>query len=299
MRRKSLKNLPLLFARLAILIFVVFALARPVGNFFNFSNKSPDSVFILLDRSPEMSGSSSSGKTHLQVALAEVQSALQDFQGSTRVYLIDSASLELTPVLSSEYLPLLSQAQSGDNPSSIPQLVSKKTLVQQEAQIRPFVYETQQEEDLSLTITKTAKEGEQVILELQILGGVSEQPVAIEGSWSDGTLIQEEVVIQESQTSYEISLLTGTKSGAGTLTLPADQNIANNEAYFSFGPLLDVRTVIITDVQESQLTKYLKRAVALSSRPHQKTRWISPVKRITVIGSLAMSWKPHWRSFSQ
>ena len=312
MRRKSLKNLLLLLSRLAVLAFMVIALARPIGNFFSLGKDKADSILILFDRSAEMAGQLSPGNSFHDIALDELKTALQGYQSSTRVYLLDSATLELVPVLSPDNLEFLAQTSLVDTPTSILQMLSTaggvlergefgktefwvvssdleaaweprssswasvQDLVPDGVQVRPFTYETMLPDDLSITLLGTKLVQSQLELEVEVFGGSPGQIVPLNGAWQSGEKLVSEIEIQKDRTRYLVPLMIEEKTDSGSLSLATDDNPNNNTIHFAYGPPIDVRSLIVTDERDSLLTNYLLRSVALSSRPNQKATWIAP-----------------------
>jgi len=308
MQRRSLKNIPLLLARMLILLFIVFALARPIGSLFSLGKSDPTSILILLDRSPEM-GAGKGDEIAIASALKEAQVALEDYGNDTRLYLLDSATMESIPVLSPKNLPLLAETKLVDAPASILEMISnalielersdygqaelwvissnldsswesahsgwnglkEKTL--SNVKIRPFIHPAPVE-DLSVALAGVNYSSQQLELELQIQGGEEGEVVLMSGRWEDGSEIQEEVVLTGSDT-HILSLVPEKEQGGGVLSIPNDGNSANNEVFFAFGPPAEVWTLIVTDAPEERIAQDLKKAVALPSRPHQKVRTVS------------------------
>jgi len=301
----------------------------------NWRQETPDTVFVLLDRSPEMAATKQDGTSFLKRAIEDIQVALEDFPQSPRVYLIDSASLEVTPIMSPDYLSLLPQADLTDSPASVTQMLSKgvseyqqdefgKTefwivssnardtwiaegqvtlaeIAPEEISVRSFVYDTEITGDVQIDYLGAELQNQELVLGLEIRGEEPGQTILLSGEWSSGEGIQEEIEIEDGRTRYELGLLVKSKSGSGYLELPADPNVANNRIYFSYGPPLDTHTVLITDNQESSLTDYLKRAAALSSRPNQKVQWIAPEDVILTDlsqfeGGITCRWLVFWTS---
>lgn len=123
-KRHSIREWLLLLARLLLLVFLILALAQPLGKLFSFGDKTPDTIFLLLDRSAEMGGVSSSGKSSMNSAIERLESELSAYNEKTRLYLIDSADLKTTPLLDAESLSFLSQASLKGTSCSVPEMVN-------------------------------------------------------------------------------------------------------------------------------------------------------------------------------
>ncbi len=123
-KRHSIREWLLLLTRLLLLAFLILALAQPLGKLFSFRDKTPDTIFLLLDRSAEMGGATSNGKSSIEFAIEKLESELNAYNEKTRLYLIDSADLKVTPLLDAESFSLLSQTSLKGTPCSIPEMVN-------------------------------------------------------------------------------------------------------------------------------------------------------------------------------
>jgi hypothetical protein len=89
-----LRNLFILICRCLVLLFLFLALARPLaGSFLGWSVTSPDTIFILLDRSASM-GATSVGaeKTRLKKGIENIVQAAASIPGNPRFVFIDSTN---------------------------------------------------------------------------------------------------------------------------------------------------------------------------------------------------------------
>ena len=124
-KRHSLQEWLLLTSRLLLFFILVLAMARPIGNLFSLRHKHPDSIFILLDRSAIMGRSAQSGEAILTGTLQLVKEALKNSKASCRFYLIDSATLDVLPVLDADNLEHLGHTSLVDSPCRVPKLLEK------------------------------------------------------------------------------------------------------------------------------------------------------------------------------
>jgi hypothetical protein len=90
----QLKHLFILLCRCLVVLLLFLALARPLsGNFFNWSLKSPDTVFLLIDRSASMNAVTlGAEKTRLQKGIENIVSAAASIPGNPQFIVIDSTT---------------------------------------------------------------------------------------------------------------------------------------------------------------------------------------------------------------
>ncbi|MEI6085120.1 MAG: BatA domain-containing protein [Verrucomicrobiota bacterium] len=119
-RHAKLREILLLICRVAVVLFLLIFLARPLaGGWLGWAfHGAPDTVVLLLDRSPSME---LNGKRAAVVRrLAE---AARELEGRTRFVLIDSATRKPTEVSSPSFLAELPQTQPADASGNIPDLL--------------------------------------------------------------------------------------------------------------------------------------------------------------------------------
>jgi len=119
-RHAKLREILLLACRVLAVLFLLFFLARPLaGGWLGWAfHGAPDTIVLLLDRSPSME---LNGKRAAVVRrLAE---AARELEGRTRFVLIDSATRKPTEVSSPSFLAELPQTQPADASGNIPDLL--------------------------------------------------------------------------------------------------------------------------------------------------------------------------------
>ena len=307
-RKHSLEKWLLLLSRLALLAFLLCALAQPLGRLFSFSRKAPETIFLLIDRSSEMAAVNERGDTLMEEGLAEVQRVLEGYEGQSRLYLIDSAGLERTPVLEAENLELLTQTEMVDTPCTAETLLKKaqsflgsgeygasecwllttghkevwqpenaawKNAVGSAAAVRYFPVSSTVK-DLRLSLSSAKLSDGRVNLSLNITGNVTEEALLLSGKVAGAETFTQEVKLQQGQTEYALSLPWSEDYVTGELSLPVDGNLRNNTAYFSLGPARPLRTLLVTDEENSALSLNLQRALSLRSKEHQEVKWMNP-----------------------
>jgi len=125
--KKKLKHLIILTARALIIAALVFAFAEPLTNKFGI-NGIPDTVVLVLDRSPSMElvtneGTAGGGLSKRELAIRNVQETMKDMP-KTRLLLLDSATQKLTEISSPDALTSMSQAGQSDKSANLPKLIS-------------------------------------------------------------------------------------------------------------------------------------------------------------------------------
>ena len=125
-RHAKLREILLLICRMAAVLFLIFFLARPLaGGWLGWAfHGAPDTVVLLIDRSPSM-------ELHVQqdqpskrvIALRRLAEAGRALEGRTRFVLIDSATRKGTEISSLSFLNDLPQTQPSDASADIPDLL--------------------------------------------------------------------------------------------------------------------------------------------------------------------------------
>lgn len=313
-RKYSLRRWLLLLSRLLFVACLVMALAQPIGSIFTFQKNSPDTVFILLDRGAEMNAVNvAGGPTLREQAIEKVQKALRG--GNPRLYLIDSASLEVTPILSQEALPLLSQVSQTDLSADLSKLLDKavSTISQGEyGNVEVWVLSSNDEHlwktesprwesmrntlndsgdnillkyfslqggdggDQALYLKDTEKLDGRLLLNLRVEGVRYEQSLLLSGETNTGDVLEYTLDVSPNQLDYQVLIPMEAGVIAGELAIPEDLNSRNNTVYFSSGPPAEIKTLVVTESGEDEVTQHLMKAVALSSRPQYTVKWINP-----------------------
>ena len=125
--KKKLKHLIILTARALIIAGLVFAFSEPFRNKLG-SAGIPDTVILVLDRSPSMElvtneGTKGGGKSKRVLAIENVQKTMKDMP-ETRLLLLDSATKKLTEISSPDVLTDISQTNISHKDADIPRLLA-------------------------------------------------------------------------------------------------------------------------------------------------------------------------------
>lgn len=310
-KKHSLREWLLLLCRLLLIGFLILALAQPLGRLFSFSSQKPDTIFLLLDRSSGMGEIQPSGKSKMEEALAEVAETLKPYGNEVRLYLMDSATQEFLPVIDTGALSLLSQTQVVDAAADFSRMVEKATqevttgdygntevwlitdgkretwspesdswkrLVSGEkaVMLRHIPVRGKVSGDLRLSMTSAVHEADSVTVTLNITGGAPGQRVTLNGKRDDGESFTHQLSLNDGQLSYPLSFPLKGETLSGEISLPEDENPANNTAYFMVGPSKDYTTLVVTEAENSRLTQNLMKTVSLKKFPHQKVKWVTP-----------------------
>ena len=125
--KKKLKHLIILTARALIILGLVFAFSEPKTSDLGIA-KTPDTIILVLDRSPSMElvtneGTASGGKTKRELAIETIKKTMEDMP-ETRLILLDSATKKLTEIASADVLTEMSQTEISHKSADIPKLVA-------------------------------------------------------------------------------------------------------------------------------------------------------------------------------
>lgn len=126
--RKKLKHFLILAARALAIAGIIFAFTEPVTNRLGSKGLAPDTVILVLDRSPSMElitneGTEGGGISKREIAIRNVQESLQDMP-ETRLVLIDSATTNFTEITSPSALTTLAETGQSDKSANISMLVN-------------------------------------------------------------------------------------------------------------------------------------------------------------------------------
>ncbi len=126
--RKKLKHIIILTARALAVAVLVLAFANPIINRLGSKGQAPDTVFLILDRSPSMElitneGTQGGGISKRELAIQNVQQSMKDMP-ETRLILLDSATTTFTEVTSPDALSTLTEAGQSDKSANISRLIN-------------------------------------------------------------------------------------------------------------------------------------------------------------------------------
>lgn len=125
-RHAKLRNFFILLLRVLAVLGLIMLLSRPLsGGWLGWAMAgAPEAIFVLVDRSASMESQViSGGDTRRELGLARLRESLAAYEGHSRLYLLDSASLEVQELAGAESLTDLPAAGPSDTAADIPLLV--------------------------------------------------------------------------------------------------------------------------------------------------------------------------------
>jgi len=125
---RKLRHFLILACRVLALAALAFLLSRPLaGGWMAWAGGNrPEAILLLLDRSPSMEARvSEQGESRRELAVARLQTAINEFAGGTRVVLIDSAGGPPLDLVGAQALADLPQAGPSGAAADIPGLIER------------------------------------------------------------------------------------------------------------------------------------------------------------------------------
>lgn len=290
--------------------------------FLNWGGGKLDTVILILDRSASMELSSTDSlTTKRETALQLARNSFQEL-GDTRFILLDSASGIPISVTSLNTLDTIAQTKATDTTANIPALLNSaiqyvlqndtgrteiwlasdlqendwltssgkwnniRTGIENlsdQARLKILSLKSAPNQNISIQLERVQRENDslQIDLEIRQSGRAEQQKIPLTFSLNEAQ-VTETVDIRGNITRLTKSIpLTG-KSGFGYLQLPADSNLRDNTAYFSYGEEQPIYSAVVATLPEART--YLQLAAAppgfqnqqvQSYLPHQPISWDS------------------------
>ncbi len=304
-RRAKIRQYLLLAARMLVILFLIWAMARPLtgGWIGAAAGGVPETVLILLDRSASMEAHGGDQPESKRVhALGLLAQAAKQSAGS-RFILLENVLRQPLEIADASGLATMQMAEPTDTAADLPAMLrtaldylvknkpgSAELWIASDLQASNWRPESAEWQDIAARFAglpqsvrvrildlsappgrnvsvaakaaelrvrdvKTGKAQLSLGLELKTEGerkGVLPLLVTRDGakSQSDVTLT---AAVQRQNLKFDLSK---TEPGWGKVELPADDNLADNTAYFAYAPPLPLRTVIVGDGASAQRLRF-------------------------------------------
>lgn len=296
---------------------------------FGWGSSKVDTVILILDRSASMElDSADPSLTKREKIIQLTQESLNKI-GNTKLVLIDSATAEAMPITSPSVLSEIAQTQATDTCANIPVLLNKAleytlenssgrteiwlasdmqvsdwqldngqwssirqglNTISDQTSLRVISLRNEPTNNLSSRIRKTQREGNELVLEIEILqtehSNTQQIPLTVS---LNGVPSTQQISLSGNSTLISQRLSLTGKSGYGYIQLPADSNLRDNTSFFAYGAQQPIHSAIVAPKGEAQY--YLNLAAAPPGYAQQQSKTFSPSETIPLSSQSLVIWQ--------
>ena len=284
------------------------------NGFLSWGGGKLDTVILILDRSSSMeSQTGSSEASKREIILQQVQQSMLDL-GEAKLILIDSATGQLLSIATPEALSTISQTQATDTAAVIPALLESAihyvlehdtgrteiwlasdmqesswlpnsgkwsnvraglNNLSEQTSLRIIALKKAAQNNVSISLNSAQRVDDELVVEIEIEqdGESSSQGIPLNVSLNNARSSESITLTGDKIKLNKRLSLTG-KSGFGYIQLPADSNMRDNTAFFSYGIELPVYSAVVAQKGEAQ--SYLSLASAPPGYANQQTKIYLP-----------------------
>lgn len=288
------------------------------NGFLSWGGAKLDTVILILDRSASMESQAGNSETSKrEMIIQQVQQSMSDL-GEAKLILIDSATGQPLSIASPEALSNISQTRATDTSSAIPSLLETAihyvlehdtgrteiwlasdmqehswlpnsgkwsnirtglNNLSEQTSLRVISLKEATEDNLSISLESAQRVDDELVVEIQITqeNGSSAKDIPLNISLNNAQS-SETIPLTGNKVKLTKRLPLSGKSGFGYIQLPADSNMRDNTAFFSYGVEKAVLSAVVAQKGEAQY--YLSLASAPPGYANQQTKTYLPHQSI-------------------